>query len=158
MLATVAKCHLKTDILAFFGYTFCLSACYGGTSKPLCCLETKYYVLYLPLHDWSKVLLLSSGDRQIHVSFSHYSVALCNLYSHHGQWAMSSTLRPSNDSQSSSWLKTHQCFCTPQAAKRPFLSSQQKAWKQGDRSLRQSRQTAKKITSLTHYTQRFSPK
>lgn len=119
--------------------------CYGGTSKPLCCLETKYYVLYLPLHDWSEVLLLCSDDRQIHVSFSHSSVALRILYSHHGQWAMSSTLRPSNDSQSSSWLKTHQCFCTPQAAMRPFLSSHQKAWKQGDRSLRQPRHRAKKI-------------
>lgn len=145
----------KDRYLFFFLYAFCLSVRWGK-SKLLCC--PKYYVLYLPLHDWSEVLLLSSDDRQIYVSFSHYSVALCILNSHHGQWAMSSTLRPSNDSQSSSWLKTHQCFWTLQAAKRPFLSSHQKAWKQGDRSLYQSRQTAKKIRSLKHYTQFFSPK
>lgn len=102
--------------------------------------------------DWSEILLLRSDDRQIHISSSHSSTALCIFYSHQGPWAKAQHWGPVMTPSFVPWLKPHRVLLHSAGSHEAFPSSHQEAWEPADRSTRQPRHSslAKTTTNPSH--------
>lgn len=108
--------------------------------------------------DWSEILLLRSDDRQIHISFSHSSAALCIFYSHQGPWAKAQQWGPVMTPSFVPWLKPHRVLLHSAGSHEAFPSSHQEAWEPADRSTRQPRQLLGQDNNkpLAHYSTKHS--